>query len=222
MNGKPGDEKSAEDAYHQNQGPPSNHLTDDALNSREGTGPSKDAGGNLHPESAAASTASRRRSGDAHSTTSTNRDSDHDEDDDGLSRVSTHASMGPDGVAEVEQYSSFVEVPDEVYDRFSRRRKLLIVAVLSFCSFLAPMASTTVLSAVPEVAAEYDTTGTIINLSNALYSGCFFFFLFSFLYANEFLFCGSQCVFLELSVPTDLFCVKKCCSWACRPCFGAL
>ncbi|TLD10115.1 hypothetical protein PgNI_05943, partial [Pyricularia grisea] len=169
MNGKPGDEKSAEDAYHQNQGPPSNHLTDDALNSREGTGPSKDAGGNLHPESAAASTASRRRSGDAHSTTSTNRDSDHDEDDDGLSRVSTHASMGPDGVAEVEQYSSFVEVPDEVYDRFSRRRKLLIVAVLSFCSFLAPMASTTVLSAVPEVAAEYDTTGTIINLSNALY-----------------------------------------------------
>jgi hypothetical protein len=41
--------------------------------------------------------------------------------------------------------------------------------LLSFCSFLAPVSSTTILSAVPEVAATYKSTGTILNLSNALY-----------------------------------------------------
>lgn len=43
------------------------------------------------------------------------------------------------------------------------------MALLSFCSFLAPISSTTVLAAVPEVANTYNSTGTIINLSNALY-----------------------------------------------------
>jgi hypothetical protein len=69
---------------------------------------------------------------------------------------------------------------DEVYNRFSTRRKNIIVAVVSFCSFLAPISSTTVLSAVPEVAATYNTDGSIINVSNALYmlfmglSPCFY------------------------------------------------
>jgi len=40
---------------------------------------------------------------------------------------------------------------------------------MSFCSFLAPISSTTVLSAVPEVAATFNTDGSIINVSNALY-----------------------------------------------------
>jgi hypothetical protein len=69
---------------------------------------------------------------------------------------------------------------DEIYNRFSDRRKTIIVAVVSFCSFLAPISSTTVLSAVPEVAAEFGTDGSIINVSNALYmlfmglSPCFY------------------------------------------------
>jgi hypothetical protein len=69
---------------------------------------------------------------------------------------------------------------DEVYNRFSNRRKHIIVAVMSFCSFLAPVSSTTVLSAVPEVAATFNTDGSIINISNALYmlfmgiSPCFY------------------------------------------------
>ncbi|EJT76213.1 hypothetical protein GGTG_06135 [Gaeumannomyces tritici R3-111a-1] len=87
----------------------------------------------------------------------------------GMSRITTNASMGPDAVAEAEPYSSFVEVPDSVYDRFTPGRKLVVVAVLSFCSFLAPISSTAVLSAVPEVAAEFGTTGTVINISNAFY-----------------------------------------------------
>jgi hypothetical protein len=69
---------------------------------------------------------------------------------------------------------------DEIYNKFTERRKNLITAVLSFCSFLAPVSSTTVLSAVPEVAATYNCDGSIINVSNALYmlfmglSPCFY------------------------------------------------
>ncbi|KAI2480490.1 multidrug transporter of the major facilitator superfamily [Pyrenophora tritici-repentis] len=69
---------------------------------------------------------------------------------------------------------------DVVYNRFSERRKMIVVAVVSFCGFLAPISSTTVLSAVPEVAATYSTDGSIINVSNALYmlfmglSPCFY------------------------------------------------
>lgn len=63
----------------------------------------------------------------------------------------------------------FVEVDAEQYLRFSPMRKIVIVFVLSFCSFLAPISSTSILSGIPEVAATYNTTGSIINASNALY-----------------------------------------------------
>lgn len=63
----------------------------------------------------------------------------------------------------------FVEVDAEQYLRFSPARKIVIVFVLSFCSFLAPISSTSILSGIPEVAKTYNTTGSIINASNALY-----------------------------------------------------
>lgn len=50
---------------------------------------------------------------------------------------------------------------DERYNTFTPRRKAVIVAVVSFCSFLAPISSTTVLSAVPEVAATFGTDGSV-------------------------------------------------------------
>lgn len=62
----------------------------------------------------------------------------------------------------------FHEVDAEQYLRFSPTRKILIVLVLSICSFLAPISSTSILSGVPEVAKTYNTTGSIINASNAL------------------------------------------------------
>lgn len=43
------------------------------------------------------------------------------------------------------------EEGDEVYDKFTAKRKTMIVSILSFCSFLAPMSSTSILSASPEV-----------------------------------------------------------------------
>jgi MFS family permease len=60
-------------------------------------------------------------------------------------------------------------VPDSVYDKFSPHRKTLVVVLMSFCSFLAPISSTSVLAATPEVAAEYGTTGSIVNVTNAIY-----------------------------------------------------
>jgi hypothetical protein len=84
-----------------------------------------------------------------------------------LTHIPSHVSHTHD--APIQHYTSYVEIPDEVYDRLPHSRKLVIVALLSFCSFLAPISSTTILSAVPEVAATYNSTGTIINISNALY-----------------------------------------------------
>jgi hypothetical protein len=63
----------------------------------------------------------------------------------------------------------FREVDAEQYLRFSPARKAVIVFVLSFCSFLAPISSTSILSGIPEVAKTYHTTGSVINASNALY-----------------------------------------------------
>ncbi|KAJ7932732.1 major facilitator superfamily domain-containing protein [Mycena leptocephala] len=58
---------------------------------------------------------------------------------------------------------------DSIYDRIPPYRKSIITCVVSFCGFLAPMSSTTVLSAIPEVASSFNTTGSIINLTNAIY-----------------------------------------------------
>ncbi len=55
------------------------------------------------------------------------------------------------------------------YARFSPGRKHIIVALLSFSSLLSPVSSTSVLAATPEVAAEYGTTGTAVNVVNAGY-----------------------------------------------------
>ncbi|KAI1389968.1 MFS general substrate transporter [Hypoxylon trugodes] len=88
-------------------------------------------------------------------------------DDGDLERCPTHHSMGPD--MPVEQTDSVIDIPDEVYDRLPPHRKLVLVVLLGFCSFLAPISSTSVLAATPEVAAEYETTGSIVNLVNALY-----------------------------------------------------
>ncbi|ORY15497.1 major facilitator superfamily domain-containing protein [Clohesyomyces aquaticus] len=98
---------------------------------------------------------------------------------------------------------------DEVYNRFSPHRKMVIVAVLSFCSFLAPVSSTTVLSAVPEVATTYNCDGSIINVSNALYmvfmglSPCFY-GPFGNIYGRKWVSVASAILFLAFSIGTAL------------------
>ncbi|KAH7046703.1 major facilitator superfamily domain-containing protein [Macrophomina phaseolina] len=81
-----------------------------------------------------------------------------------ISHVSTH------DIAHVPTaHTGGPPVSDEVYDRFTLTRKNIITAVLSFCGFLAPISSTTILAAIPEVAETYASDGTTINISNALY-----------------------------------------------------
>jgi len=86
-----------------------------------------------------------------------------------LKDIPAHASHTHEPIAPAQ---STTDSPDEIYDRLSQPRKLAIIAVLSFCGFLTPVSSTTVLAAVPEVAATYDTTGSVVNLSNAMYLIC--------------------------------------------------
>lgn len=87
-----------------------------------------------------------------------------------LYRTGSHVS-GPDTLEPPhhDPKDQYHEAGDEVYDRLSKGRKVIIVAVLSFCAFLSPVSSTSVLAATPEVADEYDTSGSVINLSNAAY-----------------------------------------------------
>jgi hypothetical protein len=77
--------------------------------------------------------------------------------------------LTPSHIAHRDPVDPYFEAGDDIYNRFPHFRKIIITAVLSFCGFLAPISSTTVLSAVPEVAETFNTNGSIINLSNALY-----------------------------------------------------
>lgn len=90
-----------------------------------------------------------------------------EEEDNALGRFSTRQSLGPDAV--MEPVSSVIQIPEEFYDRLPPSRKVIILVLVSYCAFLAPISSTSVLAATPEVAAEYATNGSIINLVNALY-----------------------------------------------------
>ncbi|PNP58051.1 hypothetical protein THARTR1_02209 [Trichoderma harzianum] len=88
------------------------------------------------------------------------------------SHVSGPDVLGPSAVSPPSPPSSsgpHEEAGDEIYDRVSPHRKHVIVTILSFCAFLAPLSSTSVLAAVPQVAETYQTTGSIINVSNAAY-----------------------------------------------------
>ena len=111
-------------------------------------------------------------------------DHDHDHDHD---HGRSHLAIRPD-LTHVPSHVSHHELEPVTtvesntwqYTRFSPTRKVVITTVVSVCSFLAPMSSTAILSAIPEVAEEYGTTGTIVNISNALYmlfmgiSPCFY------------------------------------------------
>lgn len=55
------------------------------------------------------------------------------------------------------------------YNRFTLLRKHLFVLVSSLSCLLSPLSSLAFLPAVSEIASEFDTTGTVINISNAVY-----------------------------------------------------
>ncbi|KAJ5392526.1 major facilitator superfamily domain-containing protein [Penicillium cosmopolitanum] len=61
---------------------------------------------------------------------------------------------------------------DDVYNRFSPGRKAIITMVLVWSSFQCTLATTTVISAIPEVGATFHTTETTIAISNAVMLLC--------------------------------------------------
>ncbi|KAI0148766.1 MFS general substrate transporter [Xylariaceae sp. FL1272] len=103
----------------------------------------------------------------SHSLHSASTNGEDGEQLDDLDRCSTRHTAAGD--SPIQPINSLIEVPDNFYDRLPRHRKLIIVVLLSFSAFLAPVSSTSVLAATPEVAATYNTTGSICNLVNALY-----------------------------------------------------
>ena len=83
-----------------------------------------------------------------------------------ISHISTHDA---EVAVDVQERDEHYEQGDEIYSRFSPKRKIVIVVILSLCSFLSPISSTSILAASPEVVATYHTTGPIFDVSNALY-----------------------------------------------------
>lgn len=140
-------------------------------------------------------------------TTSDDSGSVNSEGRESLSHISTHVSLGPDNP--IDHYSSCVDIPDEVYDRIPNHRKLIIVALLSYCSFLAPISSTSVLAATPEVASEYNTTGSVINVVNAIYMlfmgiSPIFWGPLSEVWGRKLITCTTAILFLACSIGTAL------------------
>ncbi|KAI0551970.1 major facilitator superfamily domain-containing protein [Xylaria curta] len=110
---------------------------------------------------------SSRSSKSRHSSMGEEDDIDDADREDRLERCSTkHSAVGD---APIQPIDSIIEIPDEFYDRLPAHRKTIILILISFSAFLSPVSSTSVLAATPEVAAEYSTTGSIVNLVNALY-----------------------------------------------------
>lgn len=87
-----------------------------------------------------------------------------------LAHLQTHMSHTHD--APLNHYNSHISIPDSVYDKISPRKKMVIVALLAYCSFLAPISSTAILSAIPEVAATYNTTGMLWHFQELTFPSC--------------------------------------------------
>ncbi|KAJ7700756.1 MFS transporter [Mycena rosella] len=121
-----------------------------------------------------------------------------------LDHIPSHISQ------DIPMYTAPVpKIDDSIYDRIPPHRKSIITCILAVCGFLAPISSTTVLSAIPEVASTFNTTGTIINLSNAIYlifmglSPCFWAPL-SQVYGRRWMCLSSALLFFGCSLGTAL------------------
>ncbi|BGP20130.1 hypothetical protein JCM10213_000786 [Rhodosporidiobolus nylandii] len=79
--------------------------------------------------------------------------------------VEEEVAVGEDGEAVEET----VDHAQRMYDRFSARRKSMIVAIVSFSALLAPFASSSFLPSIPQICEDLNTTPTIVNATVAIY-----------------------------------------------------
>ncbi|ORY35815.1 major facilitator superfamily domain-containing protein [Naematelia encephala] len=57
----------------------------------------------------------------------------------------------------------------DIYDRFSKRQKILITAIVSYSAFLAPVTSSVFLPSIPQMAGDLHTTASMINVTVAIF-----------------------------------------------------
>ncbi|KAF9880063.1 major facilitator superfamily transporter [Colletotrichum karsti] len=96
---------------------------------------------------------------------------------------------------------------ETVYAKFTPKRKALITAIVSFGGLGINLAALLVLSALPEVATAFNTTGTVINYSNALFLlimgiGVLFWGPLSQVYGRKWVFVSSTVLFCAFSLAT--------------------
>ncbi|GES58554.1 MFS transporter [Aspergillus terreus] len=119
----------------------------------------------------------------------------------------------PNTLVQEDSHASDLEslkAPEEdQYQRFSPARKLLIVSTLAFCALLAPISSTAIMAAVPELAKTYQTTLEVINASTAVYLtsmgvAALFWGPLSQVYGRRPVFIASSVLFFLFTVATTL------------------
>lgn len=86
-----------------------------------------------------------------------------------LAMRTSNAEKGVNILAQTPSRPFSYREDETVYAKFTPKRKILITAIVSFGGLGVNLAALLVLSALPEVAAAFHTTGTIINYSNALF-----------------------------------------------------
>ncbi|OWZ59705.1 dityrosine transporter [Cryptococcus neoformans c45] len=59
--------------------------------------------------------------------------------------------------------------PKDVYDRFSKRQKNVIVAIISYSAFIAPMTSSIFLPSIPPMAVDLHSSAEVINYTVAIF-----------------------------------------------------
>ncbi|OLN87476.1 Dityrosine transporter 1-like protein 4 [Colletotrichum chlorophyti] len=96
---------------------------------------------------------------------------------------------------------------DAVYNKFTPGRKSIITAIVSFGGLSVNLASLLVLSAVPEVATAFNTTGTVVNFTNALFLlmmgiGVLFWGPMSQVYGRKWMFVTAAVLFCVFSLAT--------------------
>ncbi|KAL0944825.1 MFS transporter [Colletotrichum truncatum] len=123
-----------------------------------------------------------------------------------LALKTSNAEKGVNILAQTPSRFSYRE-DETMYDKFTPKRKVLITTIVSFAGLGINLASLLVLSALPEVAAAFNTTGTVINYSNALFLlmmgiGVLFWGPLSQIYGRKWIFVISAVLFCAFSLAT--------------------
>lgn len=85
------------------------------------------------------------------------------------SNLAVMSAIDPQNQSLAKTKTAASEENNDIYNRFTPARKRIITAIASVGGVVATMASLLVLSAIPEVAEAFNTSGTVINYSNAVY-----------------------------------------------------